>query len=154
MIHHVSTLLHLLNANQKKADGWTIVPDSSTRHMTMKALQPFKVGQVIKNAIGYLEEGERDLFLQTKNRNMLSGPALYVDHDDQPNAVFVKQTRTKVGIQVIQAIAPGEKITITYGVDDRGETRQRKECLEEPQEHGIPSNQRKSARLQGPSLEA
>ena len=27
--------------------------------------------------------------------------------------------------QVIQAIAPGEKITITYGVDDRGETRQR-----------------------------
>ena len=36
--------------------------------MTMKALQPFKVGQVIKNAIGYLEEGERDLFLQTKNR--------------------------------------------------------------------------------------
>ena len=74
---------------------------------------------------------------------MLSGPALYVDHDDQPNAVYVKQTRTKVGIQVsnlilhilhlylifklkvIQAIAPGEKITITYGVDDRGETRQR-----------------------------
>ena len=33
-------------------------------------------------------------------RNMLSGPALYVDHDDQPNAVYVKQSRTKVGIQV------------------------------------------------------
>ena len=31
---------------------------------------------------------------------MLSGPALYVDHDDQPNAVYVKQSRTKVGIQV------------------------------------------------------
>ena len=74
---------------------------------------------------------------------MLSGPALYVDHDDQPNAVYVKQTRTKVGIQVsnlilcilypvfnlklkvIQPIAPGDKITTTYGVDDRGETRQR-----------------------------
>ena len=36
--------------------------------MAMTALQPFKVGQVIKNAVGYLEEGERDLFLQTKNR--------------------------------------------------------------------------------------
>ena len=36
--------------------------------MTLTALQPFKVGQVIKNAVGYLEEGERDLFLQTKNR--------------------------------------------------------------------------------------
>ena len=74
---------------------------------------------------------------------MLSGPALYVDHDDQPNAVYVKQSRTKVGIQVsylilcifypvfnlklkvIQPIALGDKITITYGVDDRGETRQR-----------------------------
>ena len=31
---------------------------------------------------------------------MLSGPALYVDHDDQPNAVYVKESRTKVGIQV------------------------------------------------------
>ena len=27
---------------------------------------------------------------------MLSGPALYVDHDDQPNAVYVKQSRTRV----------------------------------------------------------
>ena len=72
---------------------------------------------------------------------MLSGPALYVDHDDQPNAVYVKQSRTKIGIQVsnlilcilylifklkvIQPIAPGAKITIKYGVDDGGETRQR-----------------------------
>ena len=73
---------------------------------------------------------------------MLSGPAVYVDHDDDPNAVYVKQSRTRVQLQVdylfllpasyiictlkvIQPIAMGQKISVRYSVDERSETRQR-----------------------------
>ena len=73
---------------------------------------------------------------------MLSGPAVYVDHDDDPNAVYVKLSRTRVQLQVdylfllpalyvictlkvIQPIAMGQKISVRYGVDERSETRQR-----------------------------
>ena len=79
---------------------------------------------------------------QWLSRGMLSGPAVYVDHDDDPNAVYVKQSRTKVQLQVyyifllpashlictlkvIRPIAANCKITVRYAVDERSETRQR-----------------------------
>ena len=73
---------------------------------------------------------------------MLAGPAVYIDHDDDPNAVYVKQSRTRVQLQVdylfllpalylictlkvIRPIAANCKITVRYAVDKRSETRQR-----------------------------